>query len=192
MDKKILILDNYDSFTFNLFQMIREISEANIEVRRNNRITLDEVSGFDAVVLSPGPGIPNEAGIMPELIEAYASRLPILGICLGHQAIGEAFGAKLENIQEVCHGIAIDTIIESPSDRLFDNLPSSFPSGRYHSWIVSDVDFPRDLIVTSRDTEGRIMSVKHREHNVRGLQFHPESVLTPHGRDILKNWMEVI
>jgi len=192
MDKKILILDNYDSFTFNLFQMIREISEANIEVRRNNRITLDEVSGFDAVVLSPGPGIPNEAGIMPELIEAYAGRLPILGICLGHQAIGEAFGAKLENIQEVCHGIAIDTIIESPSDRLFDNVPDSFPSGRYHSWIVSDDDFPRDLIVTSRDTEGRIMSLKHREHNVRGLQFHPESVLTPHGRDILKNWMEVI
>jgi len=192
MDKKILILDNYDSFTFNLFQMIREISEANIEVRRNNRITLDEVSGFDAVVLSPGPGIPSEAGIMPELIEAYASRLPILGICLGHQAIGEAFGAKLENIQEVCHGIAIDTFIEYQYDQLFDNVPDSFPSGRYHSWIVSDDDFPHDLIVTSRDTEGRIMSLRHREHNVRGLQFHPESVLTPLGRDILKNWTEVI
>jgi anthranilate synthase component 2 len=192
MDKRILILDNYDSFTFNLFQLIREISEATIEVRRNDRITLDEVSAFDAVVLSPGPGIPREAGIMPDLIDAYANRLPILGICLGHQAIGEAFGAKLENIREVCHGIAIDTIIESPGDRLFDNVPDSFPSGRYHSWIVSEDDFPHDLIVTSRDTEGRIMSLRHREHNVRGLQFHPESVLTPLGRDILKNWTEVI
>jgi anthranilate synthase component II len=192
MNKRILLLDNYDSFTFNLFQVIRDVSNLDIEVRRNDRIHLEEVASFDAVVLSPGPGIPNEAGIMPELIDRYRSHLPILGICLGHQAIAESFGGKLENMNNVSHGLSVNTTVEPVGDALFGGLPKSFHSGRYHSWVVSDENLPVDLIVTSRDDAGRIMSLRHRELNVRGLQFHPESVLTPEGRTILKNWTEVI
>lgn len=184
----ILLLDNYDSFTYNVAHLIRECGFV-VEIIRNDKITVEEAGKYDKIVLSPGPGIPEEAGIMPELIKRYAAEKPILGVCLGHQAIGEAFGGRLQNLPRVVHGLATKVHITTP-DTLFAGLPTEFAVGRYHSWVVDTEGFPADLVVTAVDGEGQIMALRHRVYDVRGVQFHPESVLTEHGAAMMKNWLE--
>ncbi len=186
---KILLFDNYDSFTYNLLHEIKALGYKDIEVYRNDKISLDEVARFDKIVLSPGPGIPSEAGILLDIIREYASTKPILGVCLGHQAIGEAFGAQLENLSEVFHGVQtpVDVVCD---ELLFDGMERELMVGRYHSWVVSDEGLPSDIEVTARSREGQIMALRHKEYNVRGIQFHPESVMTPEGRVILSNFLK--
>ena len=183
-----LIIDNYDSFTYNLAHLLKELG-AEVTVVHNDRFRLADVEAFDKLVLSPGPGIPREAGQLLEVIRTYAGRKPMLGICLGEQAIGEAFGAKLTNLAEVYHGVQSDTRVTRP-DYLFDGLPATFPAGRYHSWVVSPAGLPDVLEVTALSPEGHIMALRHRSLDIRGLQFHPESVLTPQGRHILHNFLK--
>lgn len=187
--KKILVIDNYDSFTYNLVHYIEKLTGYCPEVFRNDEITLDEVNRYDKILLSPGPGIPVDAGICIDLIRRYASSKSILGICLGHQAICEAFGGRILNLSEVYHGIATPVIITAPDDPLFKNIPASIVGGRYHSWVVSSEDLPGCFRVTCKDDGGIIMGISHKEYDVRGLQFHPESVLTEHGIDIIGNWI---
>ena len=184
---KIIIIDNYDSFTYNLSHLLKELG-ADVTVVRNDKFRIEDLEQYDKIVLSPGPGIPSEAGLMPDAIKAYAGRKPILGICLGHQAIGEAFGAKLLNIGNVVHGVATPAHLTA-QDYLFEGLPKEIEVGRYHSWVVSDTDLPECLEVTSRSDDGYIMSLRHREYDIRGIQFHPESVLTPDGKKMLQNWL---
>lgn len=184
----ILLLDNYDSFTYNLLHILKELG-ANAEVRRNDKISLEEVARFDKILLSPGPGIPEEAGILLPLIRAYAPTKSILGVCLGEQAIGEAFGARLVNLTEVYHGVCSDVCVIA-DDPLFRRLGKNIRVGRYHSWVVSREDFPDCLEITAEDViEGQIMGLRHRIYDVRGIQFHPESVLTPQGKTIIENWL---
>ena len=184
----ILLLDNYDSFTYNLAHMLKEFG-ADVEIRRNDKIALEEVARFDKILLSPGPGIPEEAGILLPLIRAYAPTKSILGVCLGEQAIGEAFGAKLVNLTEVYHGVCSDVRIIA-DDPLFRGLGKNIRVGRYHSWVVSREDFPDCLEITAEDViEGQIMGLRHRVYDVRGIQFHPESILTPRGKTIIENWL---
>lgn len=187
--KKILILDNYDSFTYNLLHLIKELGQTNIEVHRNNEISLEEVDRFDKILLSPGPGIPQEAGILLPLIKRYAATKSILGVCLGHQAIGEAFGAQLENLKEVHHGVQ-STIQIVSNESLFEGLSTEITVGRYHSWIVSKEKFPNCLKITAQDNEGAIMALSHRTYDVKGIQFHPESILTPQGKTMIANWLK--
>ncbi len=182
-----VIIDNYDSFTYNLSHLLKELG-ADVTVVRNDKFRIEDLEQFDKIVLSPGPGIPSEAGLMPQVIKAYAGRKPILGICLGHQAIGEAFGAKLLNIGNVVHGVATPAHITA-QDYLFEGLASDLEVGRYHSWVVDDKELPQCLEVTSRSDDGYIMSLRHREYDIRGIQFHPESVLTPQGKTIINNWL---
>jgi len=190
---KILVLDNYDSFTYNLVQYLQEITtDANIEVHRNDKITLDEVDQYDLVVLSPGPGVPKDAGIMPELIKRYADSKSILGVCLGHQAIGEAFGAKLENLSTVYHGIATPIEVIDKEEELFQDIPSGFIAGRYHSWVIKKDSLPDCLEITAIDDKGEIMAMRHKEYNIRSVQFHPESVMTESGKQILKNFLSLL
>lgn len=184
-----LVLDNYDSFTFNLVHLLRELQADKIEVRRNDRITLDEAAGFDRILLSPGPGIPLEAGIMPELVKALSSSRPILGVCLGHQCIGEVFGAKLRNLQNPVHGKALLSTVIDRDEPLFQGLPEKFKTGRYHSWVVDRQALPDSLVITAIDDQGEIMALRHRQHDVRGVQFHPESILTEHGARMIKSWL---
>jgi anthranilate synthase component 2 len=184
----ILLLDNYDSFTYNIAHIVREMGYR-LDVIRNDKITLDDVARYDAVILSPGPGIPEEAGIMPALIKRYAPSKPILGVCLGEQAIGEAFGATLTNLSNVFHGVATPTRI-CEDDVLFAGIPRDIKVGRYHSWVVDVKHFPDDLLVTAVDGEGYIMALRHKHYNVRGVQFHPESVLTENGVMMLRNWLQ--
>ncbi|WP_298062384.1 aminodeoxychorismate/anthranilate synthase component II [uncultured Rikenella sp.] len=187
---KILVFDNYDSFTYNLVQLLREAGCDDLDIFRNDRITLDEVERYDKILLSPGPGIPSEAGILLPLIERYAPTKSILGVCLGEQAVGEAFGARLLNLPHVYHGIASPITVAEP-DPLFDGLPSRFEAGRYHSWIVDRSGFPSDTLkITAVDDEGHIMALAHRTYDVRGVQFHPESVLTPEGKQLIANWLK--
>lgn len=187
--RKTLLFDNYDSFTYNLHHLLRELG-ARVEVRRNDQISLDEVDGYDQIVLSPGPGIPEEAGLLLPLIHRFAPTKRILGVCLGEQAIGEAFGAKLINLKEVYHGVSSRIQVVSKDEILFKGLPESFEGGRYHSWVVDEKDFPECLEITARDAEkGLIMAIRHRQYDVRGIQFHPESVLTPNGRNMIQNWL---
>ena len=187
--EKILLFDNYDSFTYNLLHILKEVG-ADVEVYRNDRISLDEVDRFDKILLSPGPGIPEEAGILLPLIKRYAPTKSILGVCLGEQAIGQAFGAQLINLTEVHHGECSDVQILAP-DPLFDGLDPVFRAGRYHSWVVSKENFPDCLEITAEDViEGQIMALRHRTYDVRGIQFHPESVLTPQGKLIIQNWLK--
>jgi anthranilate synthase component II len=186
---QILVLDNYDSFTYNLVQYIEEILEAPVTVRRNDQITLEEVAAYDIIVLSPGPGVPAEAGIMPALIQRYAPEKPILGVCLGHQAIAEAFGGSIFNLDQVYHGIETPVTVTDPDEVLFAGIPREFTAGRYHSWVVRPTDLPAELVVTATAAdEDRIMAIRHREYAVRGVQFHPESIMTEHGRAILENF----
>ncbi len=186
---KILVFDNYDSFTYNLVHIIKKLGYSNVEVYRNDRISLKEVERFDKIILSPGPGIPSESGILTELIKQYASSKSILGVCLGEQAIGEVFGGKLENLDKVHHGVATPVDIVT-DDLLFEGVPSRIIAGRYHSWVVSRENFPSTLEITAQDEEGLIMALRHKLYDVRGVQFHPESVLTPFGEKIIKNWLE--
>ncbi len=186
---KILVFDNYDSFTFNLVQVIKEQSNASVEVFRNDEIPLEAVKAYDKILLSPGPGIPSESGLLLPLIKEYAATKSIFGVCLGQQAIAEAFGGSLTNLSKVYHGIAtpVELIAESI---LFEGLPTSFNVGRYHSWVVNESDLPSSLKVTSKDSEGYIMSLEHKEFDVKGVQYHPESVLTPEGAKIIANWLK--
>ncbi|MDR3250115.1 MAG: aminodeoxychorismate/anthranilate synthase component II [Tannerella sp.] len=187
---KCLLFDNYDSFTYNLRHILLELGVAT-DVFRNDRIALDEVEAYDRIVLSPGPGIPSEAGLLLPLIERYAPTKSILGVCLGEQAIGEVFGAKLTNLTNVYHGVCSDIRVVA-KDPLLDGLEPAFIAGRYHSWVVSKDDFPDELEVTAVDAEnGHIMGLRHRRYNVRGIQFHPESVLTPQGKRIIENWIGI-
>lgn len=185
---KILILDNYDSFTFNLVHYVEQFCDE-LTVKRNDEITLDAVDAFDAIVLSPGPGLPKDAGIMPKLILKYASTKKILGVCLGHQAIGEAFGAQLKNLNQVHHGVAIPITISDSADALFQGVPTRIDTGRYHSWVIDKQTVPSELVVTATDDEGEVMAIRHRSLDVCGVQFHPESLLTPNGLQIIKNWV---
>ncbi len=185
---KILILDNYDSFTYNLLQVVESLGHTDVEVHRNDCIALEDVERFDKIILSPGPGIPCEAGILLDLIRRYAPTKPIMGVCLGHQAIGEAFGATLENLTDVYHGVQTPISI-SVEDYMFDGVSKRVEVGRYHSWVVSEKGFPAQLEITAASDEGQIMALRHREFDVRGIQFHPESVLTPEGRKIIENFL---
>lgn len=186
--KKVLVIDNYDSFTYNLVHYLEALN-CNVTVYRNDEFELDEIATFTKILLSPGPGVPDEAGLLKEVIKTYASTKSILGICLGLQAIGEVFGGKLENLNQVFHGIATEIEVVEPNDLLFQNLPSKFDVGRYHSWVISKENFPEDLEITSTDTNGEIMSISHKKYDVKGVQFHPESILTPDGKQILENWL---
>ncbi|MBP1541175.1 MAG: aminodeoxychorismate/anthranilate synthase component II [Prevotella sp.] len=184
---KIVIIDNYDSFTYNLAHLVRELG-TEVTVVRNDRFELSQLEPYSKIILSPGPGIPSEAGLLLDVIRAYAGRKPILGVCLGHQAIGEVFGGKLENLSEVFHGVATEGS-QFNNDDLFYGLPRRIVMGRYHSWVVSKEDFPDCLEITAESDDGQIMALKHKELNIRGIQFHPESVLTPDGRKMLQNWL---
>ena len=190
----ILVFDNYDSFTYNLVHLVEKITHTRVEVYRNDQIALEKVKEYDKIILSPGPGIPEEAGLLLPLIKEYAATKSILGVCLGHQAIGEAFGGKLVNLETVYHGVATDIEVRGKKSEvrspLFEGLPDRFEVGRYHSWIVSDEGFPDELEVTARDDNGYIMALQHKTYDVQGVQFHPESVLTPLGEAILKNWLK--
>lgn len=185
---KILLLDNYDSFTYNLLHLVKELGATDVEVFRNDQIALEEVARYDKIILSPGAGIPQEAGLLLDIIKRYAPTKSMLGVCLGHQAIGQAFGATLENLSEVYHGVQtpID-IIEQ--DALFDGLGRQILVGRYHSWVVSPDNFPSCLQITATSGEGQVMALRHKTYDVRGIQFHPESVLTPQGRLIIQNFL---
>lgn len=191
---KILVFDNYDSFTYNLVHLLEKITGRRVDVFRNDAIALEEVKRYDKIVLSPGPGVPSEAGLLLPLIEAYASVKPILGVCLGHQAIGQAFGAKLVNLTNVYHGVATPVAVNPERGHarrdLFRNLPFSLEVGRYHSWVVDRDGFPEELEITAEDEQGYIMALQHRKYDVQGVQFHPESVLTPRGEEMLRNWVE--
>ena len=187
---KVLLVDNYDSFTYNLLHILKEL-RVDVEVHRNDQIRLEEVERFDRILLSPGPGIPEEAGILLPLIKQYAPTKPILGVCLGEQAIGEAFGAQLVNLTHVHHGVCSDVRVLS-DDPLFKGLESGFRAGRYHSWVISRENFPDCLEIIAEDVdEKQIMGIRHRRYDVRGIQFHPESVLTPQGKVIIENWINI-
>lgn len=188
---KILVIDNYDSFTYNLVHYIEKLSGSRPAVFRNDEISLDEIGRYDKILLSPGPGIPVEAGICLDLIRKYSSGKSILGVCLGNQAIGEAFGAKLENLKQVFHGVATRIIVTNHGDPLFRGIPDSFIAGRYHSWVVSHENLPDCLRVTCIDENNMIMALSHRKYNVKGVQFHPESVLTESGLEIINNWLKL-
>lgn len=187
--KKILLFDNYDSFTYNLVHAIKSLGYSEVDVKRNNKIELADVNQYDKIILSPGPGVPEEAGIMLDLIKEYAETKSILGVCLGHQAIGQVFGAGLTNIPNVFHGVQTPIRIVG-NDYIFNGLPEEIAAGRYHSWIVSKENFPADLVITAVDNSGDIMALKHRTLDLHGVQFHPESILTPDGIKIINNFLE--
>ena len=188
---KILVFDNYDSFTYNLVHIVEKILSKKVDVYRNDKIELEEVKKYDKIILSPGPGIPSESGLLLPLIKEYAPLKPILGVCLGEQAIGEAFGATLENIDEVHHGVATECRRTDKQSYIFKDIPERFTVGRYHSWVVSKENFPdEELEITAEDDAGLIMALQHKRYDVQGVQFHPESVLTPQGEIILRNWLK--
>lgn len=186
---KILVIDNYDSFVYNLVHYLEEL-DCEVTVLRNDQFELEEVMCYDKILLSPGPGIPDEAGLLKQVIQQYASTKPILGVCLGHQAIAEVFGGKLENLDQVFHGVSTKATIISEDEPLFNELGKEIEIGRYHSWVVSREDFPNVLKITSVDQGGQIMSFRHSVYDICAVQFHPESVLTPKGKQIIKNWVE--
>lgn len=185
---KILIFDNYDSFTYNLVHLVKQLGYTDVDVVRNDKIALVDIAQYNKIILSPGPGIPSEAGLLLPLIKEYASIKPILGVCLGHQAIGEAFGANLVNLEDVYHGITTNANIVA-DDYILEGLDKEIEVGRYHSWIVDPNNLPECFIVTALDNDGQIMAMKHKEYDVHGVQFHPESVLTPQGAIIVKNFL---
>lgn len=185
---KIVIIDNYDSFTYNLSHLVKELG-AEVTVFRNDKFEMDSLEAFDKIMLSPGPGIPSEAGLMPEVIKRYAQSKPILGICLGHQAIGKCFGGRLANLDRVFHGVATEGT-QLGNDYMFNGLPRRITMGRYHSWVVSREGLPDCLEITAESDEGHIMALRHRTLDIRGLQFHPESVLTTDGKKMMENWIK--
>ena len=184
---KIVIIDNYDSFTYNLAHLVRELG-AEVTVLRNDQFRLEDLEAYSKIILSPGPGIPSEAGLLLDVIRTYAGRKPILGVCLGHQAIGEVFGGRLENLSDVFHGVATEGT-QFENDEIFYGLPRRITMGRYHSWVVAKEGLPDCLDITAESDEGQIMALKHKTLNIRGIQFHPESVLTPDGKKMLQNWL---
>ncbi len=185
--KKILVIDNYDSFTYNLVHYLEDLN-CEVTVLRNDKLSLEDVKPFEKILLSPGPGIPDEAGLLKSIIETYGPSKSILGVCLGQQAIGEVFGGKIINLNEVFHGVATTIEITVDDESLFKGLDKNIQVGRYHSWVV-DTQLPNCLEATSLDENGQIMSLRHKNYDVKGVQFHPESVLTPHGKRILENWI---
>jgi len=194
---RILVFDNYDSFTYNLVHLVEKIIGNKVDVYRNDQLDLEKAGEYDKIILSPGPGLPSEAGMLLPLIKRYAATKSILGVCLGHQAIAESFGGKLINLSEVYHGVSLPVnIIKKPSyglqpnADLFAGLPEPFMAGRYHSWVVDPDGFPDELEITARDPGGHIMALRHRKYDVLGVQFHPESVLTPEGENLMRNWLE--
>ncbi|PWN69209.1 aminodeoxychorismate/anthranilate synthase component II [Chryseobacterium phosphatilyticum] len=186
---KVLVFDNYDSFTYNLVQIIERILNQKVDVIRNDQITLKEINQYDKIILSPGPGIPEEAGILLDLIKEYAPTKSILGVCLGQQAIAEVFGGNLINLSEIFHGVATTTQLVKENIKLFRNIPSGIEVGRYHSWAVNPEGFPEELEITAIDKDGMIMALQHKTYDVHGVQFHPESILTPDGETIIKNFL---
>lgn len=184
---KTVIIDNYDSFTYNLYHLVREAG-MEADVLRNDAFRLEDLEAYDKIILSPGPGIPQEAGLLPDVIRTFAGRKPMLGVCLGHQAIGEAFGARLTNLSEVYHGVQTPCFLTG-EDYIFRGLPRQFPVGRYHSWVVAAEGLPACLEVTATSPDGHIMALRHRDYDLHGIQFHPESVLTPDGRIIVENFL---
>ena len=191
---KILVFDNYDSFTYNLVHLVEKIIHLKVDVFRNDQLPLEKVKDYDKIILSPGPGVPEEAGMMLPLIKEYAATKSILGVCLGHQAIGQAFGGKLVNLSTVYHGVATPIRVGSEESGvrspLFNGLPDTVEVGRYHSWVVSDEGFPASMEITARDENDYIMALQHKTYDVQGVQFHPESVLTPSGEAIMRNWLK--
>jgi anthranilate synthase component 2 len=187
---KILVFDNYDSFTYNLVHLVNKVVKDKVDVFRNDEISLEKIGEYDKIILSPGPGVPSEAGLLLSLIKAYAPEKSILGVCLGHQAIAEAFGGTLVNLSTVYHGVATPIHILNPASPLLAGLPDKPNVGRYHSWIVSEDSFPEELEITAKDENGYIMALQHKKYDVQGVQFHPESVLTPDGETILRNWLK--
>ena len=200
---KTVIIDNYDSFTYNLSHLVKELG-AEVEVLRNDQFDLEDLEQYDKIILSPGPGIPEEAGLLLDVIRTYAGKKPILGVCLGEQAIGQVFGGKLTNLSDVFHGVQTEVYLNDElrmkneecsvkptleEDYIFEGLSTKFPVGRYHSWVVDTEGFPEVLAITAISPEGQIMALKHREYDIHGIQFHPESVLTPDGKVIIKNWL---
>jgi len=190
---KILVFDNYDSFTYNLVHLVEKILNQKVDIFRNDKIDLEQVNAYDKIILSPGPGIPNEAGLLLPLIKQYGATKSILGVCLGHQAIAEAFGGSLTNLKNVFHGIATPIqVVTSPDGSkpsIFESLPNEIIVGRYHSWVVNENDLPAELTITAKDDKGLIMGIQHKKFDVTGVQFHPESVLTPQGEQMMRNWL---
>ena len=186
--ERVVIIDNYDSFTYNLAHLVKQLG-AKVEVFRNDQFTLNQLERFTKIILSPGPGIPEEAGLLMDVIRTYAGRKPMLGVCLGHQAIAEVFGGKLVNLKEVYHGIATEGT-QFGNDPIFSGLPKRIVMGRYHSWVVDRAGFPDCLEVTAMSDDGQIMALRHRNYKIHGIQFHPESVLTPEGATIVRNWLQ--
>ncbi len=191
---RILVFDNYDSFTYNLVHLVEKITHIKVDVYRNDQIPLEKVKEYDKIILSPGPGIPEEAGLLLPLIKEYAATKSILGVCLGHQAIAEAFGGTLTNLSTVFHGVATPIKIQNTKNKkqngVLNDLPETIEVGRYHSWVVNKEGFPAELEITAEDETGMIMALQHKTFDVQGVQFHPESVLTPRGEDILHNWLK--
>jgi len=193
---KILIFDNYDSFTYNLVHMVERITNEKTDVYRNDKISLESISEYDKIILSPGPGLPCESGLLLPLIKKFAPSKSILGVCLGQQAIAEVFGGKLINLKNVYHGVATKIMVDEHRTKMqndvFKDLPSELDAGRYHSWVVDNEDFPDDLEITARDENGLIMGLRHKTFDVQGVQFHPESVLTPDGEKMMRNWLGIV
>lgn len=189
--ERILLIDNYDSFTYNLVHYVETNLNYKVDVFRNDEISLEEVNNYQTIILSPGPGLPKDAGLLIELIKKYASTKKILGVCLGMQAIAEVFGGSLVNLDKVFHGVATPIKVLDTSDLLFKNLPNSFAVGRYHSWVINKEDFPEVLTITSEEDKGLIMSLRHQDYKVYGVQFHPESILTENGKEIIANFLNI-
>ncbi|MFM9057002.1 MAG: anthranilate synthase component II [Bacteroidota bacterium] len=187
----LLLLDNYDSFTYNLYQYLLQVCGTDVVVYRNDAISIEDACRFDRIVLSPGPGVPAEAGILVPLIQAAAGRIPILGVCLGHQAIAEAYGGALRQLDRVLHGVSRSVHSTDPLEPLFKGITSPFETGRYHSWVPDEQTFPSELQVIARDESGAIMALRHRQHSIYGVQFHPESIMTPCGLQLMRNWAEI-
>lgn len=185
---KVIVIDNYDSFTYNLVHYLEDLG-CTVTVKRNDQLQLEDIELFDKIVLSPGPGIPDEAGLLKPIIEAYAKTKPILGVCLGHQAIGEVFGGTLANLDKVYHGVAtpVEVVQEDP---LFEGLGKSFEVGRYHSWVVQ-TPLPEDLVLLAQESNGQVMAMRHKTYDLYGVQFHPESILSPDGKQLLNNWLKL-
>lgn len=187
---KTLVLDNYDSFVFNLVHIVKELG-LSVDVFRNDKIDLEEVGNYDKIILSPGPGIPDEAGIMKDVIKTYGPTKSILGVCLGHQGIAEVFGARLVNIKNVLHGVKSLVKITDRSELMFDSLPDHFEAGHYHSWVIDPESVPKTIRVTAVNTDGLVMAIAHQVYDIRGVQFHPESIMTQYGKKMIENWVRI-
>ena len=189
--KKILIIDNYDSFTYNLVQYVKELTNAQVDVYRNDAISLADIDAYDSIIFSPGPGLPEQAGIMIDAIKHYAPHKKMLGVCLGHQAIGMAFGSRLQNLKKVYHGVQTPVKITKKNDPIFKNIPTETEVGRYHSWVIEPDSLSDELIVTAQSEDEQIMAIKHKKYPVWGLQFHPESIMTEEGKKMIQNFLKI-